>query len=299
MYKFNGPTLTKNTEFVYFRFGIYRSGISKYLNHKNFSPQVETCFRNNGASNELINVTKKGEWSELLGHGKGSLSFNMHNQCKHLYKIKAPTQVVYYDEVRAGKTKEEVVGKLPLRINHSKETESEVNSSKTETNEIPKVTTSDSDPTVSKVIEVIQGDKFIVEIAEPHELAGTNINLNIRDVDAPDAVKSCPKQLEFGIKVKDIVSDTKITLTQKTNIEVNPWTDITTRYQIPSVIEAVVKSKKDYGLFINIEDGVTGLLHISEIGGETMSLFNNGDKITVQINRIDVESMKVFLKMPE
>ena len=58
-------------------------------------------------------------------------------------------------------------------------------------------------------------------------------------------------------------------------------------------------NKKDYGLFINIEDGVTGLLHISEIGGETMSLFNNGDKITVQINRIDVESMKVFLKMPE
>lgn len=104
---------------------------------------------------------------------------------------------------------------------------------------------------------------------------------------------------EISFKVKDIVSDTKITLTQKTNIEVNPWTDITTRYQIPSVIEAVVKSKKDYGLFINIEDGVTGLLHISEIGGETMSLFNNGDKITVQINRIDVESMKVFLKMPE
>jgi small subunit ribosomal protein S1 len=104
---------------------------------------------------------------------------------------------------------------------------------------------------------------------------------------------------EISFKVKDIVSDTKITLTQKTNIEVNPWTDITTRYQIPSVIEAVVKSKKDYGLFINIEEGVTGLLHISEIGGETMSLFNNGDKITVQINRIDVESMKVFLKMPE
>jgi endonuclease YncB( thermonuclease family) len=72
--------------------------------------------------------------------------------------------------------------------------------------ESPKVTTSDSDPTVSKVIEVIQGDKFIVEIAEPHELAGTNINLNLRNIDAPDAVRSCPKQLELGIKVKDIVA---------------------------------------------------------------------------------------------
>ena len=82
----------------------------------------------------------------------------------------------------------------------------EINSSKTKNNEISKVTTSDSDPTVSKVIEVIQGDKFIVDIAEPHELAGTNINLNLRDVDAPDAVKSCPKQLEFGNQVKDFVA---------------------------------------------------------------------------------------------
>ena len=104
VYEFNGPTLTKNTEFTYFRFGIYRSGLSKYLNHKNFTPAVETCFRNNGASNELINVTKSGEWSEILGHGKGSPSFDMYTQCNHLYTIKMPTHVVYYDEVRTGKT---------------------------------------------------------------------------------------------------------------------------------------------------------------------------------------------------
>jgi endonuclease YncB( thermonuclease family) len=201
-----GKNFSKDVENTYFKFGIYRSALSRYLNHKNFSPEVEACFKKNGASAEVINLTKKGEDSQVLGWGENAISFKIYNQCKHLYKIKAPTQVVYYDEVRAGKTKEEVVGKLPLRINHSKESESEVNSSKTETNEIPKVTTSDSDPTVSKVIEVIQGDKFIVEIAEPHELAGTNINLNLRDVDAPDAVKSCPKQLEFGNQVKDFVA---------------------------------------------------------------------------------------------
>jgi small subunit ribosomal protein S1 len=70
------------------------------------------------------------------------------------------------------------------------------------------------------------------------------------------------------------------------------------RYQIPSVVEATVKTKKDYGLFISIEEGVTGLLHVSEVGEEVMSVFKNGDPITVQITRIDVESMKVFLKMP-
>lgn len=104
---------------------------------------------------------------------------------------------------------------------------------------------------------------------------------------------------EISFMVKDIISNTKITLTQKANITVNPWSDITTRYQIPSVVNAVVKTKKDYGLFITIEDGVTGLLHVSELTEEVMSVFKSGDPITVQITRIDVDSMKVFLKMPQ
>jgi len=104
---------------------------------------------------------------------------------------------------------------------------------------------------------------------------------------------------EISFMVKDIISNTKITLTQKANIVVNPWVDITSRYNIPSVIEATVKTKKDYGLFITIEEGVTGLLHVSELSEEVMSVFKSGDPITVQITRIDVDSMKDFLKMQQ
>jgi len=104
---------------------------------------------------------------------------------------------------------------------------------------------------------------------------------------------------EVTFKVKDIVSDTKITLTQKINDNINPWLTIASRYQIPATVEAEVKSKKEYGLFVTIEEGVVGLLHISEIGEETMSVFRPGDKITVQITRIEAETNKVFLKMPQ
>ena len=65
------------------------------------------------------------------------------------------------------------------------------------------------------------------------------------------------------------------------------------------MVQAIVKTKKDYGLFITIEEGVTGLLHVSELSEEVMSVFKAGDPITVQITRIDVDSMKVFLKMPQ
>ena len=105
VYEYKGPTLTKNTEFVYFKFGIYRSGLSRYLNHKNLSPEVEACFEKNGASAEVIDETKKGVESwKVLGHGANSMSYKIYNQCKHLYKIKLPTHVVYYDEVRSAKT---------------------------------------------------------------------------------------------------------------------------------------------------------------------------------------------------
>ena len=103
---------------------------------------------------------------------------------------------------------------------------------------------------------------------------------------------------EIKFKVKDVVSNTKITLTQKDNMVISPWLDIATRYQIPTTVEAIVKTKKEYGLFISIEEGITGLLHVSELEDSLMDVFNPGDKITVQITRIDIESKKVFLKMP-
>ena len=69
-----------------------------------------------------------------------------------------------------------------------------------------KVKLSNNDPIVSKVVEVIRGDKFIVNIAEPHELAGTDIQLFLRDVVTPEVNRHCEKKRKFGKKVRDIVA---------------------------------------------------------------------------------------------
>jgi endonuclease YncB( thermonuclease family) len=97
----------------------------------------------------------------------------------------------------------------------------------TETVVAKKVETSDSDPIVSKIIEVTHGDKLIVDIAEPHELAGSNIKVSLKDIDAPDANRSCPKQMELGLKVRDFVaqklenaSSIKLTNFRKTNTKI-------------------------------------------------------------------------------
>jgi small subunit ribosomal protein S1 len=98
--------------------------------------------------------------------------------------------------------------------------------------------------------------------------------------------------------VKDVISNSKITLSQKSESIDNPWNDIEKRFKVPSTVEATVKTKKDYGLFISIEKGLVGLLHVSELEDNIMELYNPGDKITVQINRIDKDSQKIFLSLP-
>ena len=93
-----------------------------------------------------------------------------------------------------------------IQIKNCKQTSAPKTNSNQSSSTTKVVATSDKDPTVSNIIEVIQGDRFIVDIAEPHELAGSSVTIFLKDIDAPDAIKSCPKQMELGQKVKDIVA---------------------------------------------------------------------------------------------
>ena len=136
----------------------------------------------------------------------------------------------------------------------------------------------------------VEFDKCLTGMIHNNELdADTQSKFKAREIKPGDPI-------EFF--VKDIISNSKITLTQKEASTFDPWTDISTRYQIPSIVEAKVKTKKDYGIFVNIEEGVTGLLHVSELKDNDLNDYNNGDTINVQITRIDEATMKVFLKLP-
>ena len=137
----------------------------------------------------------------------------------------------------------------------------------------------------------VEFDKCLTGMIHTNELdEATQAKFKTRDIKPGD---------EISFFVKDIISNTKITLTQKENTTVSPWININTRYQIPSVVKAVVKTKKEYGVFVNIEDGVTGLLHVSELPKDALDNYSTGDDIDVQITRIDEDAMKVFLKLPQ
>lgn len=103
---------------------------------------------------------------------------------------------------------------------------------------------------------------------------------------------------EITFKVKEIISEKKITLTQVEVVEqVNPWVGISERYTVPSQVTGSVKATKDYGIFVTIEEGIVGLLHVSELEGIDIASIKKGDPITVTVTRIDEATRKVFLKL--
>ena len=125
--------------------------------------------------------------------------------------------------------------------------------------------------------------------------------IHVNDLNGDYIARHKNKEIEPGeeikFKVKDIISNTKITLTQRDDVKVNPWFDIHKKYKVPSEVEAKVKTCKEYGLFIEIEPGIVGLLHVSEIGEDKIKTYKPKDNIHVSITKIEEETKKVFLKL--
>lgn len=126
--------------------------------------------------------------------------------------------------------------------------------------------------------------------------------IHINDLNEEWAAKLEAKEVNPGdaieFNIKEIISDKKIMLTQKEEVEViNPWEGLAAKYNVPVSVQGTVKATKDYGIFITIEEGIVGLLHISELEGIDTSSIKKGDPITVTVTRIDEASRKVFLKL--
>ena len=101
-YDYNGPTKTE--KYVYEKFGIYSTGITRYINHKNLDV-IEKCFEEKGNTEDEYTAFYTLKSKKI----KHDISVQIYNKCKSFYKpVKIPTRVVYFDEVRRGKTKEKV-----------------------------------------------------------------------------------------------------------------------------------------------------------------------------------------------
>jgi small subunit ribosomal protein S1 len=84
----------------------------------------------------------------------------------------------------------------------------------------------------------------------------------------------------------------------------DPWTTISERCPIGSRVEAKVVSITDYGAFVELEEGVEGLIHISEMTWNKRikhpsKLLKTGDTVEAAVLDLDTESRRISLGMKQ
>lgn len=86
-------------------------------------------------------------------------------------------------------------------------------------------------------------------------------------------------------------------------IEKNPWDELSQKYAPGSVVEGKITNFTDFGIFMEIEEGIEGLVHISEISQKRVKtsseLYSIGDTVSAVVKSIDPKSKKIRLSIKE
>ena len=80
----------------------------------------------------------------------------------------------------------------------------------------------------------------------------------------------------------------------------DPWTDITTKYPVGSKHSGIVRNFTNFGVFVELEEGIDGLIYISDLSWtkkvkHPSEFCNVGDKLDVVVLELDVEGRKLSL----
>ncbi|MGL9681932.1 MAG: 30S ribosomal protein S1 [Wolbachia sp.] len=119
-------------------------------------------------------------------------------------------------------------------------------------------------------------------------------------VSHPSAVFACGQTIKVKI-IKIDKENAKVSLGIK-QLEDNPWQDVESKYPIDSVHKRHVTSIEDYGLFVELQPGIEGLVHSSEITWvksnlPVSSLVSRGKEVSVKILSIDTTKNRMSLSM--
>jgi small subunit ribosomal protein S1 len=128
--------------------------------------------------------------------------------------------------------------------------------------------------------------------------------IHISEMSWSKKTKHPSKILEIGeaveIQVLNIDADAKrISLGMK-QLQTNPWDLVSENYPVGSIIEGKIKNITDFGVFIGIEEGIDGLIHVSDLSWterikHPSEKYNKGETIQAVVLKIDRENERFSL----
>jgi len=103
------------------------------------------------------------------------------------------------------------------------------------------------------------------------------------------------------VKVEKIDGSTgKISLSYRDLLE-HPWQNISAKYEIGSMVSGTVSKIMDFGAFVRLEQGIEGLIHISELAHQRVhrvdSVVKEGQELTVKVLSVDAENQRMSLSL--
>jgi small subunit ribosomal protein S1 len=132
--------------------------------------------------------------------------------------------------------------------------------------------------------------------------------VHISEMSWTKKLKHPSKVVDVGDIVETVVLDIdpakkRISLGMR-QVEPNPWTIIETRYPVGSRISGKVKTITDFGVFVGFEEGIDGLIHVSEMSWtkkikNPAEMFNKGDIIEAVVLSIDKENERFSLGLKQ
>jgi small subunit ribosomal protein S1 len=84
----------------------------------------------------------------------------------------------------------------------------------------------------------------------------------------------------------------------------NPWGKVAERYPPGTVVHGIARNLTNYGVFIEIEEGIDGLLHVADMSWvrkivHPSELIAKGDKVTCVVLNVDQERKRIALGLKQ
>ncbi|HOJ51825.1 MAG TPA: 30S ribosomal protein S1 [Syntrophales bacterium] len=123
-----------------------------------------------------------------------------------------------------------------------------------------------------------------------------------REIKHPSKVVT-PGQM-VKVKVLEVNEEAKrISLGLKQTMP-NPWEKIKEKYPEGSIVKGVVRNVTSFGIFVGVEEGIDGLIHLSDISWKKKikhpaELFKKGQEIEAMVLKVDVENEKFSLGLKQ
>jgi small subunit ribosomal protein S1 len=154
------------------------------------------------------------------------------------------------------------------------------------------------DKVKGKVVVIADYGAF-VEVAE-----GVEGLVHVSEMSWSTHLRSAQDFVKVGDEVEAVVltldrEDRKMSLGIK-QLTPDPWTDITTKYPVGSKHKGIVRNFTNFGVFVELEEGIDGLIYISDLSWtkkikHPSEFVTVGDELEVVVLELDVDGRKLSL----